>query len=161
MPYTYYSGSLLNANVGQIQAQINSLLLVSIFLKVTHLQSLAIEHLASADAFWEISGDRYQARCQALAVIPYSTLLEAGEPETDDLLMNGPMLEESVMEDYASIGLTLCKHLMEISRLNSLLINASDVSILLISPVKALFESRELLLANNVLVLQVVFYSCL
>lgn len=75
-----------------------------------------IEHLASADAFRKIGGDRYQARRQTSAVIPYSNLLEEVETKTDDLLMCGPSLEENVMEDYASIGLTLRKHPMEILR---------------------------------------------
>ncbi|MDR7088631.1 error-prone DNA polymerase [Cellvibrio fibrivorans] len=86
------------------------------FAKRTHLQSSAIEHLASADAFRELSGDRYRARWQASAVVPFSNLLDEGETKTDDLLMNGPTLEENVMEDYASIGLTLRKHPMEILR---------------------------------------------
>lgn len=86
------------------------------FAKRTHLHSSAIEYLASADAFRELSGDRYRARWQASAVVPFSNLLDEGETKTDDLLMNGPTLEENVMEDYASIGLTLRKHPMEILR---------------------------------------------
>jgi error-prone DNA polymerase len=86
------------------------------FSKRTQLQGSAIEHLASADAFREIVGDRYQARWQASALIPHSNLLEEGEKTVDDLLMAGPTLEKNVMEDYASIGLTLRKHPMAILR---------------------------------------------
>lgn len=82
----------------------------------TNLHGAAIEHLASADAFRELSGNRYQARWQASAVMPHSHLLAAGETGADDLLMNGPTLEQNVIEDYASIGLTLRQHPMAILR---------------------------------------------
>jgi error-prone DNA polymerase len=75
-----------------------------------------LECLASADAFLEIGGNRFQARWQASALMPPSTLLEAGEMDVDDLLMAGPTLEENVIEDYASTGLTLRVHPMEILR---------------------------------------------
>ena len=86
------------------------------FSRRTQLQGSAIEHLASADAFREIVGDRYQARWQVSALMPHSNLLEEGEKTVDDLLMAGPTLEKNVMEDYASIGLTLRKHPMAILR---------------------------------------------
>ena len=86
------------------------------FSRRTQLQGSAIERLASADAFREIVGDRYQARWQVSALMPHSNLLEEGEKTVDDLLMAGPTLEKNVMEDYASIGLTLRKHPMAILR---------------------------------------------
>ena len=58
----------------------------------------------------------YHARWQASALLPHSELLEYSEVDDDPLLMNGPTLEENVMDDYASIGLTLRTHPMEILR---------------------------------------------
>lgn len=82
----------------------------------TQLRDASIEYLASADALKSIAGDRYRARWQAAALLPHSTLLDSDESYDDDLLMNGPTLEENVMDDYASLGLTLRKHPMEILR---------------------------------------------
>lgn len=85
-------------------------------IKRTTLSDTDLECLASADAFHSIAGDRYQARWEAAALMPHSELLEEGEIDHDDLLMEGPSLEENVMDDYASIGLTLRTHPMEILR---------------------------------------------
>lgn len=85
-------------------------------IKRTALGDADLECLASADAFHSIAGDRYQARWQAAALMPHSELLDEGEIDHDDLLMEGPSLEENVMDDYASIGLTLRTHPMEILR---------------------------------------------
>src|SRR5690606_12475447 len=82
----------------------------------TSLKEFSLECLASADAFREITGNRFQARWQASALMPHSELLESGDVDTDELLMLGPTLEESVMEDYASVGLTLRAHPMQILR---------------------------------------------
>ncbi len=75
-----------------------------------------IETLASADAFREIAGDRYRARWEASALTPHSELLEPGLNERDDLLMAKPSIEENVMDDYSSLGLTLRAHPMAILR---------------------------------------------
>ena len=85
-------------------------------IKRTNLNDTDLECLASADAFLNIAGDRYHARWQASALLPHSELLEDSEVDDDPLLMNGPTLEENVMDDYASIGLTLRTHPMEILR---------------------------------------------
>lgn len=75
-----------------------------------------LQCLASADAFHSVVGDRFQARWQAAALMPYSPLLEHSEQDDDDLLMAGPSLEQNIMDDYATIGLSLRKHPMEILR---------------------------------------------
>lgn len=85
-------------------------------LKRTTLNDTDLENLASADAFLTIVGNRYRARWQASALLPPSALLKDSEKDSDDLLMDGPTLEENVMDDYASIGLTLRAHPMEILR---------------------------------------------
>ena len=82
----------------------------------TALSDANVEYLASADAFREIAGDRFRARWEASALMPYSALLESGESVDDDLLMAGPTLEQNVVDDYASIGLTLRTHPMQILR---------------------------------------------
>ncbi|MCE3251131.1 MAG: dnaE [Cellvibrio sp.] len=82
----------------------------------TSLSDTALECLASADAFREITGNRFQARWQASALMPHSALLEASDVDNDELLMPGPTLEQNVMDDYASIGLTLRTHPMQILR---------------------------------------------
>src|SRR5690606_34274831 len=66
--------------------------------------------------FRSIVGNRYRARWQASALLPPSALLKDSEKDSDDLLMDGPTLEENVMDDYASIGLTMRSHPMEIQR---------------------------------------------
>jgi error-prone DNA polymerase len=82
----------------------------------TKLSEADINSLASADAFRSIAGDRYRARWQASALLPSSILLDGSETIEDDLLMNSPSLEQNVMEDYSSIGLTLRAHPMQILR---------------------------------------------
>lgn len=80
------------------------------------LSDADLECLASADAFKEIAGDRYRARWDASALMSHSDLLDSGETDEDDLLMDGPSVEQNVMDDYSSIGLTLGKHPMELLR---------------------------------------------
>lgn len=82
----------------------------------TLLSDSALNCLASADAFHAIVGNRFQARWQASALMPHSELLEISDVEEDELLMVGPTLEENIMDDYASLGLTLRTHPMEILR---------------------------------------------
>lgn len=82
----------------------------------TQLSDSDINNLASADAFRSIAGDRYRARWQASALLPSSLLLDESENQEDDLLMDSPSLEQNVMEDYSSIGLTLRAHPMQILR---------------------------------------------
>jgi error-prone DNA polymerase len=82
----------------------------------TALSDANLEYLASADAFREIAGDRFHARWEASALMPHSELLEASELVNDELLMASPSLEQNVIDDYASIGLTLRAHPMQILR---------------------------------------------
>ncbi|MES2673779.1 MAG: error-prone DNA polymerase [Pseudomonadota bacterium] len=82
----------------------------------TALSDANLECLASADAFREIAGDRFRARWEASALMPHSELLAASEADDDELVMSGPTLEQNVMDDYASIGLTLRTHPMAILR---------------------------------------------
>lgn len=82
----------------------------------TKFSEADINSLASADAFRSIAGDRYRARWQASALLPSSILLDGSETIEDDLLMSSPSLEQNVMEDYSSIGLTLRAHPMQILR---------------------------------------------
>lgn len=84
--------------------------------KRTSLSESGLECLSSADAFSEIAGNRFRARWQASALMPHSELLDAIDVDDDELLMPGPGIEENVMEDYASVGLTLRTHPMEILR---------------------------------------------
>lgn len=81
----------------------------------TQFSDSDIACLSSADAFREITGNRYQTRWQAAGLLPSSALLSP-EEEIDDLLMQGPSTEKNVIEDYASIGLTLRKHPMALLR---------------------------------------------
>lgn len=82
----------------------------------TSLSDSALECLASADAFRGIAGNRFIARWQASALMPHSELLAVSDLDEDPLLMSGPTLEENVVEDYASTGLTLRTHPMAILR---------------------------------------------
>lgn len=82
----------------------------------TGLADTVLECLASADAFREISGNRFQARWQAAAITARSELLDVAEREEEALLMSAPTLEDNVMDDYATIGLTLRQHPMQILR---------------------------------------------
>ncbi|HEX7763391.1 MAG TPA: OB-fold nucleic acid binding domain-containing protein, partial [Cellvibrio sp.] len=84
--------------------------------KRTSLSESGLECLSSADAFSEIAGNRFRARWQASALMPHYELLDAIDVDDDELLMPGPSIEENVMEDYASVGLTLRTHPMEILR---------------------------------------------
>lgn len=83
----------------------------------THFSDADIASLASADAFREITGNRYQTRWQAAGLLPASALLSSNDHDKDDLLMQGPGIEKNVIEDYASIGLTLRAHPMQLLRL--------------------------------------------
>ena len=85
------------------------------FVNRTKFGEADIASLTSADAFREISGNRYQTRWQAAGLLPTTALLNSNQQE-DDLLMRGPGIEQNVFEDYASIGLTLRTHPMQLLR---------------------------------------------
>lgn len=82
----------------------------------TQCSDADIASLASADAFREITGNRYQTRWKAAGLLPASALLSSAEAENDELLMQGPSIDKNVIEDYASIGLTLRQHPMALLR---------------------------------------------
>ncbi|HEY6527418.1 MAG TPA: error-prone DNA polymerase [Cellvibrionaceae bacterium] len=84
--------------------------------KRTDLTTSDIEILASADAFRELIGNRFKARWEVSALTPHSELLQKGMIDEDELLMPQPSIEQNVMNDYASIGLTLRTHPMSILR---------------------------------------------
>lgn len=89
---------------------------LSEFVRRTGISNANVEHLASADAFREIAGDRYQARWKASAIAPYSALLDSAETPADELVMPPPTTAQNVVADYASIGLTLRPHPMLLLR---------------------------------------------
>lgn len=81
------------------------------------LTAVDLQCLASADVLRSLSGDRHQALWQAAAIQPFSELLEIAEPEQqDDLFTLAPTTEQNVMNDYATIGLSLGPHPMELLR---------------------------------------------
>ncbi|WP_323816569.1 error-prone DNA polymerase [Cellvibrio sp. NN19] len=82
----------------------------------TSLTATDMTHLAAADAFNSIAGNRYRAHWEASALVSHSQLLNDSETDQDDLLMDAPSLEENVMEDYFATGLTLRTHPMAILR---------------------------------------------
>lgn len=86
------------------------------FAQRTKFGGADIACLASADAFREISGNRYQTRWQAAGLLPSSELFSSIDNDQDDLLMKGPGIEKNVIEDFASIGLTLRAHPMQLLR---------------------------------------------
>lgn len=81
----------------------------------SRLSDASIEHLASADAFREIAGNRYIARWNAAAIKPINDLFDEDDAQ-DKLVMPTPSLEQNVLDDYRSIGLTLRKHPMALLR---------------------------------------------
>lgn len=80
----------------------------------TPLSSHDMQCLASADVLKSLVGDRHQARWFAAAIEPYSALLDAnphrGSGSLDSLLTQPPTPQKNVLEDYASLGLSLRKH---------------------------------------------------
>jgi error-prone DNA polymerase len=75
-----------------------------------------MQYLASADVLISLSGNRHQARWQAAAIEPYSALLDQAVEEEDDLLMPAPSVEKEMLDDYATLGLSLRAHPMELLR---------------------------------------------
>ncbi len=83
----------------------------------TELTPTDLQCLASADVLRSLSGNRHEARWQASAVEPFSELLEIPNSfQKDDLLTLPPTVKKDVMDDYATLGLTLRKHPMELLR---------------------------------------------
>lgn len=82
----------------------------------TDLTQLDLQYLASADVLLSLSGNRHQARWQAAAIEPYSALLDQATGDEDDLLMPAPGIEKEMLDDYATLGLSLRAHPMELLR---------------------------------------------
>ncbi len=82
----------------------------------TDLTQLDLQYLASADVLLSLSGNRHLARWQAAAIAPYSALLDQAEGEDDDLFMLAPGIEKEMLDDYATLGLSLRAHPMELLR---------------------------------------------
>ncbi len=82
----------------------------------TPLTATDLGHLAAADAFAELTGNRHEARWQAAAIKPHNVLLENTEPQQDLLTMPAPSLEKDMLDDYASLGLSLRAHPMALLR---------------------------------------------
>lgn len=82
----------------------------------TELTQLDLQYLASADVLLSLSGNRHQARWQAAAIEPYSALLDGVDAKDDDLLMPAPCVEKEMLDDYATLGLSLRAHPMELLR---------------------------------------------
>ncbi|GGY72540.1 error-prone DNA polymerase [Cellvibrio zantedeschiae] len=81
------------------------------------LTAIDLQYLASADVLRSLSGNRHEARWEAAAIEPFSELLEhATPPPHDDLLTAAPTLEQDVLNDYATTGLSLRPHPMALLR---------------------------------------------
>jgi error-prone DNA polymerase len=82
----------------------------------TPLTATDLGHLAAADAFAQLTGNRHESRWQAAAIKPHSSLLENAERHHDLLTMPAPSLEKDMLDDYASLGLSLRAHPMALLR---------------------------------------------
>ncbi len=82
----------------------------------TALTATDLGHLAAADAFAQLTGNRHEARWQAAAIKPHVALLQSSETQQDLLSMPAPTLEKDMVDDYASIGLSLRAHPMALLR---------------------------------------------
>ena len=95
--------------------------------KFKHVQDLArraqlnrsdLKLLAAADALKPLSGHRYQASWQALAVEPVRPLLNRTDQQSSlsGILLNAPSVQENVNIDYQTTGLSLRPHPMALLR---------------------------------------------
>lgn len=82
----------------------------------TPLTATDLGHLAAADAFAQLTGNRHESRWQAAAIKPHISLLENAENHRDLLTMPAPSLEKDMLDDYASLGLSLRAHPMALLR---------------------------------------------
>lgn len=82
----------------------------------TPLTTADLGHLAAADAFAALTGNRHESRWQAAALKPHISLLENSETHQDLLAMPAPSLEKDMQDDYASLGLSLRAHPMALLR---------------------------------------------
>lgn len=87
------------------------------FVKRSQISPADLQYLASADALNSLSGNRYQSRWEAAGIEPFSALFEkAIDKEPDDLLTPAPSLEQNILTDYATTGISLRPHPMTLLR---------------------------------------------
>ncbi|RZA09541.1 MAG: DNA polymerase III subunit alpha, partial [Moraxellaceae bacterium] len=85
--------------------------------KRSTLTASDLQCLASADVLRSLSGNRHQSRWEAAAIEPFAMLFSDAESvQQDDLLTPAPAVEEDVINDYETLGLTLRAHPMELLR---------------------------------------------
>ncbi len=84
----------------------------------TNLSKTDIKVLAAADALHGISGHRYLAHWHASALEPHSELLSGGQraPGQDPLTTAAPQLENDIVLDFHTTGLSLRPHPMVLLR---------------------------------------------
>ncbi|HTF95275.1 MAG TPA: error-prone DNA polymerase [Cellvibrio sp.] len=82
----------------------------------TPLTAADLGHLAAADAFVRLAGNRHESRWQAAAIKPHLSLLEDTEDQQDLLTMPAPSIEKDMFDDYSSLGLSLRAHPMALLR---------------------------------------------
>jgi error-prone DNA polymerase len=80
------------------------------------LNQREMQLLAAADALLSLSGHRRQQVWQASAEQPLPPLLRGSLPEEDTLPLDAAPEGEEVLWDYASLGLTLRRHPLQILR---------------------------------------------
>ncbi len=80
------------------------------------LDSVAVKHLAAADALRSLSGDRHQAHWQASALQTQTPLLQGSETHDEPLRMAAPKVQKDVVDDYNALGLTLRAHPLSLLR---------------------------------------------
>jgi error-prone DNA polymerase len=81
------------------------------------LTAIDLQYLASADVLRSLAGDRHASRWAAAAVNPFSELLDDAETtDQDDLFTAAPTIEQDVLNDYDTLGLSLRPHLMSLLR---------------------------------------------
>lgn len=74
------------------------------------LSGNAQEHLASANAFAELSGNRYQTRWDTTKLGEQLPLLAGAETQAGDYALAAPSELADMQEDYSTTGLTLGRH---------------------------------------------------
>ncbi|MFC3123062.1 error-prone DNA polymerase [Agaribacter flavus] len=85
-------------------------------LKSLHLPNTCLQALAGADAFNKLNKNRYQARWQLLDEIESLPLLSQGTNKntlintTSENYLRQPSLFDELLEDYASLGLSVTQH---------------------------------------------------
>lgn len=79
-------------------------------IKKLNLPGRDMEALASAGAFQSLAGHRYQARWEMTSLGQQLPLLEVAEQDQASYSLPAPTAKEDMVEDYASVSLTLGMH---------------------------------------------------